>query len=183
MTRKEHLSIISQLEEAHKAACENSNNPHETARLFIRAVGPEDAAQCMAAMIRQASWDGRISRQAKEWAASVTLSEEWEKRVPETYCDAIHKAHLSQIAEAMPAEMEVVAAETEEEEPDDPKTVTITVSPEDARLILRAINARQIHYCTAEVRNRLSNASAIRNMYRSVEDLISQQITAQGVIF
>lgn len=111
MTLKEHRSIVSMLEEAHSAARENSNNPHETARLFIRSAGADAAAQCMAAMIRQASWDGRISRTAKDWASSVELSSEWKKRVPDTYCDTIHKAHLSQIAEAMETELAFVSAE------------------------------------------------------------------------
>lgn len=110
MTLKEHRTIISYLEEAHSTARENSNNPHETARLFIQAAGAETASQCLAAMIRQASWDGRISQKAKDWAASVELSPEWEKRVQDTYCDAIHKTHLSQIAEAMPKELEYALA-------------------------------------------------------------------------
>lgn len=45
MTIKEMRSTIDALATAHAAARENSNNPHETARGFIRAVGPEEAVE------------------------------------------------------------------------------------------------------------------------------------------
>lgn len=114
MTSKEMRTTIDTLAAAHSAAQENSNNPHETARVFVRAVGAEEAAQCVAAMIRRASWDGRISREAKAWAQSVALSGEWERHIEDTYCDAIHPAHLSQIAEAMQKELEGCSAEEKE---------------------------------------------------------------------
>jgi len=44
MTYKELRAIIDALENAHRASVGNSNNPRETARLFIRAVGAETAA-------------------------------------------------------------------------------------------------------------------------------------------
>lgn len=116
MTLKEMRTYINALATAHAAARENSNNPHETARGFIRAVGAEEAAQCVAAMIRRASWDGRISREAKAWAQSVALSGEWERHIEDTYCDAIHPAHLSQIAEAMPGELDFCAVDQEQEQ-------------------------------------------------------------------
>ena len=121
MTLRELRTTIDALAAAHSAAQENSNNPHEAARIFIRTVGAEDAAQCVAAMIRRASWDGRISREAKAWAQNVALSGEWERHIEDTYCDAIHAAHLSQIAEAMPAELEFCAAEQEQEQEQEPQ--------------------------------------------------------------
>lgn len=114
MTIKEMRTTIDTLAAAHSAARENSNSPRETARVFIHAVGAEEAAQCVAAMIRRASWDGRISREAKAWAQSVALSGEWERHIEDTYCDAIHPAHLSQIAEAMQKELEGCSAEEKE---------------------------------------------------------------------
>lgn len=105
--------IIKALEDAHQAATENSNSPCETARRFIRAAGVEDAAQCIAAMVRRASWDGRISREAKEFAASVDMSDEWDRLIDEAYSSRIHMAHLSQIAECMPSEICFNIAESE----------------------------------------------------------------------
>ena len=111
MYYKEFRAIIEGLETAHNDTISSSNNPHETARRFIRSVGADTAAQCVAAMVRRLSWDGRISRTAKAWAESVSLSDEWSRRIDEAYSDRIHAAHLSQIAEALAAEPEHAAAE------------------------------------------------------------------------
>lgn len=110
MTIKEFRSSIEALEAAHAETCDSSNNPHDTARRFIRAVGADTAAQCVAAMVRRLHWDGRISRQSRQWAEGVALSEEWERRIDDAYT-SIHAAHLSQIAEAIPAELEHAQAE------------------------------------------------------------------------
>ena len=116
MTIKDFRATIEALEAAHDETRSNSNNPHETARLFIRSVGADTAAQCVASMVRRLHWDGRISRQARKWADGVELSSEWERRIDEAYTDRIHTAHLSQIAEAMPSELEFVQAEAESAE-------------------------------------------------------------------
>ena len=113
MTIKEFRATIEALEAAHVETCNNSNNPHETARRFIRAVGADTAAQCVAAMVRRLHWDGRISRTVRQWAEGVALSEEWERRIDDAYTDRIHTAHLSQIAEAMPTELEHAQAEAQ----------------------------------------------------------------------
>ena len=113
MTIEELRTIIDALETAYQDTRDNGGNPDTTARAFIRSVGADTAAQCVAAMVRRASWDGRISRTAKDWARGVALSAEWERHIDDTYCDAIHPAHLSQIADAMPAALEAVAAEAE----------------------------------------------------------------------
>ena len=104
MYLKELRSIIKLLENAHQTARQNTNTPHETVCLFVASVGRETAEQCVAAMVRRASWDGRISREAKNWAEAVQLSEDWVRRVDDAYCDTIHMAHLSQIAETMSRE-------------------------------------------------------------------------------
>lgn len=113
MTIKELCATIEALEAAHAETRDNSNNPAETARRFIRAVGADTAAQCVAAMVRRLHWDGRISRTVRQWAEGVALSEEWERRIDDAYTDRIHAAHLSQIAEAMPAELEHTQAEAQ----------------------------------------------------------------------
>lgn len=105
MTLKELRAIIDALATAYQDTRDNGGNPDTAARAFIRTVGTDTAAQCVAAMVRRAAWDGRISRTAKTWAQSVALSGEWERHIEDTYCDAIHPAHLSQIAEAMPREL------------------------------------------------------------------------------
>ena len=115
MTLKELRGIVSALETAHRTSRDNSNTPNETARLFIKAVGADTAAQCVAAMVRRCSWDGRISRYAREWASGVALTAEWERRVDDVYTNSIHMAHLSQIVEAMPKELEYIAAEEAEQ--------------------------------------------------------------------
>ena len=76
MTIKEMRSTIDALATAYQDTRDNGGNPDTAARGFIQAVGAEEAAQCVAAMIRRASWDGRISREAKAWAQSVALSGE-----------------------------------------------------------------------------------------------------------
>ena len=43
------------------------------------------------------------------------------------------------------------------------ETITLEVSPEEARLILRAVKARAIHWSKPEQINRVSNASGIRS--------------------
>lgn len=113
MTIKEFRATIEALEAAHAETRDNSNNPHETARRFIRAVGADTAAQCVAAMVRRLHWDGRISHTARQWGDGVSLSEEWERRIDDAYTDRIHAAHLSQIAQAMPAELEHAQAEAQ----------------------------------------------------------------------
>lgn len=115
MTLKELRGIVSALETAHSTSRDNSNTPNETARLFIKAVGADVASQCVAAMVRRFSWDGRISRYAREWASGVALTAEWERRVDDVYTNSIHMAHLSQIVEAMPKELEYIAAEEAEQ--------------------------------------------------------------------
>lgn len=113
MTRKDLEKTVETLEAVHADTLQNSNNPHDTARQFIRSVGAETASQCVAAMVRRLTWDGRISRAAREWAEGVNLSDEWAQRVGEVYSDRIHAAHLSQIAEAMQAEIEFCEAESQ----------------------------------------------------------------------
>lgn len=108
MTIKEFRATIETLE----AIQASSSRPHETARRFIRAVGTDTAAQCVAAMVRRLHWDGRISRQARQWAEGVELPAVLVEHIQDTY-SSIHAAHLSQIAEAMPAELDFVEAETQ----------------------------------------------------------------------
>ncbi|WP_394970183.1 hypothetical protein [Candidatus Allofournierella merdipullorum] len=180
MTYKELRAIIDALENAHRASVGNSNNPRETARLFIRAVGAETAAQCVAAMVRRSSWDGRISRTAKDWSASVAPAADWDRLEDNAYSDAIHMAHLSQIAEAMPKELEMCAAERQQEERDT-ETVTLTLTPEEARRILRAVKSRSLYWTAPERVRRNEDAGRIRDTYRDTARMLEAQMGAQGV--
>ena len=183
MKLKEFRTIIETLESIHSDVCSGSNNPRDTARRFIQAVGSDTAAQCVAVMVRRLHWDGRISRSAKAWAEGVELSADWERRIDDAYT-SIHAAHLSQIVEAMPKELEFVQAETGEDEvdeEDEPQTITLTFSAEDARLILRAVKARRNYWLMPEQRGRISNAASISNIYREVSMDLQHQMESQGV--
>ena len=59
--------------------------------------------------------------------------------------------------------------------------ITLEVSPEEARLILRAVKARAIHWSKPEQINRISNAAGIRRLYRDAQDTLEAQIKSQGV--
>ncbi|MBM6924544.1 hypothetical protein [Pseudoflavonifractor phocaeensis] len=179
MKLKEFRTIIETLESIHSDVCSGSNNPRDTARRFIQAVGSDTAAQCVAIMVRRLHWDGRISRSAKARAEGVELSADWERRIDDAYT-SIHAAHLSQIAEAMPKELEFVQAESEDE-PKTEQNITLTVSPTDARLILRAIKARANHWSHPDQVNRTSNAFGIRRMYQEVAAIVQHQMASQGV--
>ena len=115
MTLKELRGIVSALETAHSTSRTIATPRTRPPGLFIKAVGADTAAQCVAAMVRRFSWDGRISRYAREWASGVALTAEWERRVDDVYTNSIHMAHLSQIAETMPKELEYIAAEEAEQ--------------------------------------------------------------------
>ena len=78
-------------------------SPAPTVTRFVEAVGIEAAQVTIASLVNQrGTFDGRISRQTREWAASIDgaldeqTAQEWG-----IYTDAIHPAHLEQIAQAM----------------------------------------------------------------------------------
>lgn len=101
MTRNELNRIIEALESLVALDVSAGRSPSDTVKAFCDGEGHGTAAYCIAAMVRRASWDGRISRYAKDWAASIELPEDWARRVDEIYSNRIHMAHLSQLAEAM----------------------------------------------------------------------------------
>lgn len=78
-------------------------SPALTVTRFVEAVGIEAAQVTIASLVNErGTFDGRISRQTREWAASIDgaldeqTAQEWG-----IYTDAIHPAHLEQIAQAM----------------------------------------------------------------------------------
>lgn len=74
--------------------------PSETVNRFIEAVGKSNARNCLDMIVRHISWDGRISRYAKEWAYHIDPPESWTKRADYFSTDKIHPAHINQLAEA-----------------------------------------------------------------------------------
>lgn len=67
--------------------------PIDTVNQYCKAVGDDLAHTTVAMLIKQNSWDGRISPEAKAW--SDRISED-----ADIYT-SIHKAHLDQIAKNM----------------------------------------------------------------------------------
>lgn len=65
----------------------------------------------------------------------------------------------------------------------DGKIITLTLSEGDARIVRRAVKAREAHWAEARQINRHSNAVEIRKTYHGVAENITQQMTAQGVMF
>lgn len=61
------------------------------------------------------------------------------------------------------------------------KTVTLTLTPSEARRILRAVKARQNHWSSPKMYEEHEDAASIRNTYRDTADMIQNQMEAQGV--
>lgn len=76
--------------------------PQNTAKNIIDELGTAKAREAMAVLIKNCSYDGRISPQSKDYWTAVPS---WEKAENEwlgvSEVDKIHRAHLNQIAEAM----------------------------------------------------------------------------------
>ena len=112
---KEFRALIESLESIYSQDRETGTKPTETVKEYISAVGKETAAAIIALMVRRVSWDGRISRDAKEWAASIAIPEDLAKREDDAYSEKIHTAHLNQLACAMPKALAEAEAEAEAE--------------------------------------------------------------------
>lgn len=88
----------------HRYSREHNNTPKETVELLIDAIGEENAGEIVAALILcKGSWDERISRGSRIWAAETcSHSSEDLNTVPGLYyCDEIHPTHMEQIAQAL----------------------------------------------------------------------------------
>ena len=76
--------------------------PDDTIDALIEDAGNIQAREIIAQAVIVHSYDGRISRKAKEWAKTRTITTEEEMINAGVYYDSyIHMAHLNQIAEAM----------------------------------------------------------------------------------
>lgn len=110
---KEFRALIETLEYLYAQDRETGATPSETMKKYIAAVGAETAVSIVALMVRRVSWDGRISRNAKDWAAGITIPEDLAKREDDAYSEKIHTAHLNQLACAMPEALSKAEAEAE----------------------------------------------------------------------
>lgn len=75
--------------------------PRQTLAAWAELCGDELCKEVLATKINASSWDERISHDVKEWALSEPLA--WDESSASVLCvdnDSIHRAHLSQIAEA-----------------------------------------------------------------------------------
>lgn len=155
MNKTELTAIINALETAHRAVANSTNRPADTARHFIAAVGIDTAAQCVAAMVRRAQFDGRISKSAKDWANALDLSADWGNHISYVYSNAIHPAHLSQIAEAMPLEIDYAVALQESQannQQNDDASAVETASRPIFYAVERTGTGTTARYCIKSVR-------------------------------
>ena len=89
-----------QLVSAYQYSRDHGNTPEDTAAILIDAIGRENAAEIVAVMVlSKGTWDARISRASREWAAEMCSHSESELNAMTGvyYCDAIHPAHMDQI--------------------------------------------------------------------------------------
>lgn len=188
LTLNELRTTIEALETVYVDVRFADGTPAETVKKYVETVGLEAATYCVAAMVRQASWDGRISRTAKEWAASIELPEDWERRIDHVYSDRIHKAHLSQLAEAMAEyapDPEVSEEATSEGSPDTSDVEWATSILTTARHTLETRNDRSawnkgITLYALELLEELQEA--ITGGYFYPDDLAAPKVLEKGLL-
>ena len=78
------------------------STPADTIKKLVDAVGYEAAVVAVASLVNRHAWDGRISRRAATWAASIENAlDEAAAEKASVYTSRIHMAHLNQLADAM----------------------------------------------------------------------------------
>lgn len=93
-----------QLVSAYQYSRDHGNTPEDTAAILIDAIGRENAAEIVAVMVlSKGTWDARISRASREWAAETCSHSESELNAMTGvyYCDAIHPTHMDQIVSVL----------------------------------------------------------------------------------
>ena len=84
----------------------NASKPAETVAALVAAIGYEDAREIVAMMVRtNGEWDQRIEAKTRAWASEIVTpnADELRETLDIYYADAIHPAHMDQIARAMMA--------------------------------------------------------------------------------
>lgn len=98
MNKKETQNAIRELIGIYEETRETT--PHNTAEKIISAMGTVKAGEAMAVLIKDCSWDGRISQENRCYWQKV---KSWEKESESEFLgvsaiDRLHRAHLDQIA-------------------------------------------------------------------------------------
>lgn len=107
------------------------STPADTIKKFVDAVGYDDAVVAVATLVNRSAWDGRISRRAADWAASIENSLDETAAIEHgIYTNRIHCAHLDQLAGAMMKfSPEPAPIETPDEPTERPAAISIDAAP------------------------------------------------------
>ena len=98
--RNEIRASVQTLETVYGETIESK--PADTIKKYVDAVGYEAATVAVASLVNRHAWDGRISRRAAAWAASIENAlDEAAAEKADVYTNRIHMAHLDQLADAM----------------------------------------------------------------------------------
>ena len=109
-------SNVEQLDTIQSETVRDGGSVSESVRSYIKVVGLDAAVATVATLVNRDAWDGRISRQNSEWAASV--EDAWDSEAALVWCiySKMHKTHLDQFATELRMHGAEYAAETEVEE-------------------------------------------------------------------
>ncbi len=111
MNRNEARQAIARLE-AHYAATVGTTTPADTLSRATENMSAEEVAEAIAILVHSIPWDGRISRTAKAACADIQHCDNDDTAL---YTNRIHAAHLSQMAEEIPAFLQMCAEVAEAE--------------------------------------------------------------------
>ena len=93
---------LATLESIYRASLDGRDTPARTVAEFIKTVGKESAVEIIASLVNRSAWDGRIYPDVKAWAQGFENAWDEESSIRlGLYSNAIHMAHLNQIAGAM----------------------------------------------------------------------------------
>lgn len=155
-----------------------SNTPAETIDRAAAVMGIDRVREIVASLINiRADYDGRISADAKAWAQTIpgALDAAAAERV-RLYSDAIHPAHLDQLARACedyaPADPETETA-TAEAEPETTETTETTETAQDVERDDRITELMQI-----SISHMSSRTAWGRGAMEYVRELFTQLIEA-----
>lgn len=111
MNKKELNEVWEKITQIYDKTVET--NPKSTAERVIREIGSDDAKEAMALAITIKAWDGRISDGNKKYWTALGKEYGFTENMSLSKIDAIHPAHLDQIAEEM---KKILQSNTQEKE-------------------------------------------------------------------
>lgn len=95
---RENIELLDAIQKEDYAA---GATPKHTVEAYIDAIGFGTAKIIIASLINVSSWDGRISKDNKEWAANVVQSYDTDSMQKMHADTRIHRTHLDQLADVM----------------------------------------------------------------------------------